>query len=106
LTLMIFWVSVICIATTVAVGLIAIRFLLKLLATNPQAGLAGFVYGVTEPVVTPFIALLGNPVGTGSQVEVPSLMAILVYGLVGALFAREVTLVSNRRVAPSGREIR
>lgn len=87
-------------------GLIAIRFLLKLLATNPQAGLAGFVYGMTEPVVAPFTALLGNPVGTGNQVEVPSLMAVLVYSLVGSLFAREVMLVSNRRVAPSGREIR
>jgi hypothetical protein len=103
-TLVIFWV--IRIATAVAVGLIAIRFLLKLLATNPQAGLAGFAYGMTEPVVAPFTALLGNPVGTGSQVEVPSLMAILVYGLVGSLFAREVMLVSNRRVAPSRPEIR
>ncbi len=105
-TLVIFWVSVICIAATVVAGLIAIRFLLKLLATNPQAGLAGFAYGVTEPVVAPFTALLGNPVGAGSQVEVPSLMAILVYGLVGSLFAREVMLVSKRRVAPSRPEIR
>ncbi len=82
-TLVIFCASVICIATAVVAGLIAIRFLLKLLATNPQAGLAGFAYSVTEPVVAPFTALLGNPVGSGSQFEVPSLMAIAVYGLLG-----------------------
>lgn len=41
-THVIFCASVICIATAVVAGLIAIRFLPKLLATNPQAGLAGF----------------------------------------------------------------
>jgi uncharacterized protein YggT (Ycf19 family) len=104
-SMLVIWVNVICTATAVVVGLIAIRFLLKLLATVPQAGLAGFVYGMTEPVVAPFTALLGNPVGSGSQIEVPSLIAIVVYGLVGALLAREVLLMANGRMAPWRREI-
>ncbi len=82
-THVIFCASVICIATAVVTGLIAIRFLPKLLATNPHAGLAGFPYGVTEPVVAPFTALLGNPVGSGGRFEVPSLMAIAVYWSAG-----------------------
>jgi hypothetical protein len=45
--------------------------------------MAGFAYGVTEPVVAPFMAPLGNPVGSGSQFEVPSLMAIAVYWSAG-----------------------
>ena len=75
---LIFCASVICIATPVVAGLIAIRFLPKLLATNPHVA-----YGVTEPVVAPFTALLGNPVGSGSQFEMPSLMAIVVYWSAG-----------------------
>lgn len=82
-TLVIFWASVICIATALVARLIAIRFLPKLIATNPHAGLMGFAYSVTEPVVAPFTALLGNPVGSGSQFEVPSLMAIAVYWSAG-----------------------
>src|SRR5690242_16518250 len=34
--------------------LIALRILLKLLAANPNAGFAQFIYSVTRPLVAPF----------------------------------------------------
>jgi hypothetical protein len=93
-------VNLICGTTVLAVGLMATRFVLKLLATSPPTGLARLAYAVTDPVVAPFAALLGDPAVTGGQVEVPALMAMAVCGLVGSLFAMEVLLL-HRRVTPS-----
>ncbi len=94
------WVKVIHLVMAVVGAVIALRFLMKLLAVDPHAGLARLVYGVTEPIVSPFTGLLGNPVGTGSQIEVPSLVAMVAYGLIGALLAREVLLMAGGRMAP------
>jgi hypothetical protein len=89
-------VNLICGTTVLAVGLIATRFVLRLLATSPPTALAKFVFGVTDPVVAPFAALLGGPAATGGQAEVPALMAMAVCGLVGSLFAMEVMLLHRR----------
>lgn len=89
-------VNLICGTTILAVGLLATRFVLKLLATSPPTALAHFAFGVTDPVVAPFAALLGGPAATGGQVEVPALMAMAVCCLVGSLFAMEVMLLHRR----------
>jgi len=100
------WANVIYVVFAVIDGLIAIRFLLKLLAANPQAGFAQLVYGVTAPLVSPFAGLLGNPAASnGSQLEVTSLVAIVVYALVGWLLTRIVLLFASRSVTRSRREI-
>jgi hypothetical protein len=101
------WTNVIYVVFAVIDGLIAIRFLLKLLAANPQAGFAQLIYGVTAPLMSPFVGLLGNPAASnGSQLEVTSLVAILVYALVGWLLIRAVVVfLGNRSVTRSRREI-
>src|SRR3982074_3520651 len=48
------WTNVLYVVFAVIDGLIAIRFLLKLLAANPQAGFAQLIYGVTAPLMSPF----------------------------------------------------
>jgi YggT family protein len=101
------WANVIYVVFAVIDGLIAIRFLLKLLAANPQAGFAQLIYGVTAPLMSPFVGLLGNPAASnGSQLEVTSLVAIVVYALVGWLLIRAVVIfLGNRSVTSSRREI-
>jgi hypothetical protein len=101
------WANVIYVVFAVVDGLIAIRFLLKLLAANPEAGFAQFIYGVTAPLMAPFVGLLGTPAASnGSQLEVTSLVAIVVYALVGWLLIRAVVLFfANRTVTRSRREI-
>jgi len=100
------WANVIYVVFAVVDGLIAIRFLLKLLAANPEAGFAQLIYGVTAPLMAPFVGLLGTPAASnGSQLEVTSLVAIVVYALVGWLLTRLVALFANRSVTRSRREI-
>jgi hypothetical protein len=61
--------------------LIAIRVLLKLLAANPEAGFARFIYGMTSVFLVSFAALLPTPSANGSVLEISSLVAMLVYAL-------------------------
>ncbi len=69
-------------------GLIAIRFVLKALAANASAGFAEFIYGITGPLVAPFYGLFGNPAAQGGVLEVHSIVALIVYGLLGWLIVR------------------
>lgn len=62
-------------------ALIGIRFLLKLIAANPEAGFAQFVYTITAVFLVPFAGLTATPSAGGAVLEIPSLIAMLVYGL-------------------------
>jgi uncharacterized membrane protein len=75
------------------IGLVAIRFLLKLLGANPAAGFADFIYGVTAILVAPFVGLFGNPQANGTVLEMQSLIAIVVYALVAWLLVRLAWIV-------------
>ena len=74
-------------------ALIAIRFVLKLLAANPAAGFATFIYGLTAPLVAPFVGLFGAPQAGGSVLEFNALVALVVYALVAWLVAKVVWLL-------------
>jgi uncharacterized protein YggT (Ycf19 family) len=101
------WVNGIYLVLAVVEGLIAIRFVLKLLAANPQAGFAKLIYGVTDPLLAPFSGLLGNPVSnSGNQFEVTSIVAMAVYALVGWLLVKIVGLILNRTVTRSREDFR
>ena len=63
-------------------GLIAIRFVLRALGANSEAGFASFVYGITAPLLTPFVGLFGTPQNNGSVLELHAIVAIIVYALV------------------------
>ncbi len=73
--------------------LLLLRFALKALAANPQADFAAFVYGVTAPFLAPFVGLFGTPAANGAVLEPHTLVAIVVYALVGWLIARLVWLL-------------
>ena len=62
-------------------SLIGIRFVLKLLAANPNAGFAQLIYGLTAPFLWPFVGLTVTPSVGGSVLEFWSLIAIVVYAL-------------------------
>lgn len=85
-------------------GLIAIRFILKALGANPSAGFAEFIYGITYPLVLPFVGLFGNPQSQGSVLEIHSIVALIVYALVGWLLAKLAwIMVADNRSAVTTR---
>ena len=69
-------------------GLIAIRFVLRALGANPDAGFAAFVYGATAPFLVPFVGLFGTPRYNGSVLELHSIVAIVVYALLAWVLAK------------------
>jgi uncharacterized protein YggT (Ycf19 family) len=74
-------------------GLIAIRFILRLLGANPDAGFAQLMYGLTAPLVAPFVGLFGTPRFEGSAFEFTSLVAMIVYALLAWVIVRLALMV-------------
>jgi hypothetical protein len=61
--------------------MLALRFALKLLGSNPEAGFIGFVYGATTFLVAPFLSVFGATQVLGAVFEWTTLLAMLVYWL-------------------------
>jgi uncharacterized protein YggT (Ycf19 family) len=93
-------VQVIWMVTTLVTTLIAIRFLLKLFGASLQSGFVAFLYGITDPLVAPFRAIFPNT-AQGSTLEVSSLVAIVIYALVGYGIVSVVKLMTTPRGARS-----
>ena len=62
--------------------LLAFRFILKLLAANPNAGFTDFVYRLSYPFVAPFLSVFRTPTVSGATFEWTTLLAMLVYWFV------------------------
>jgi uncharacterized protein YggT (Ycf19 family) len=74
-------------------GLIAIRLILKALGANPSAGFSEFIYGITAPLVWPFVGLFNNPAYGNSVLELSSIVALVVYALLAWLLAKLVWIM-------------
>ena len=74
--------------------LLLIRFVLKALGANAEAGFAQLIYGMTAPLVAPFAGLFGTPQAAGgATLELHTLIALVIYALVAWLLARAAWLV-------------
>jgi len=74
-------------------GLLLIRFFLRALAANADAGFAQAVYAITSVLVAPFSGLFGTPqMATGAALELSTLIALIVYAGIGWLVARAAWL--------------
>lgn len=60
-------------------ALIGMRVILKLIAANPDNQFASFIYSAAGLFLSPFYGLTGSPSGAGMVLEIPALIAILVY---------------------------
>lgn len=82
----------------ILLSLLAIRFVLSLLGANQDNPFASFIYSVTYPFVAPFFGLFGYTMKYGvARVELETLIAIVVYALVGYGIAKAVTLGQARQ---------
>jgi len=69
-------------------GLIAIRFVLRLLGANPEVSFAALIYDITAPLLAPFFGLFGTPQYNGSVLEIHAIVAIIVYALLAWALAK------------------
>ncbi|HEX7434923.1 MAG TPA: hypothetical protein VF326_14835 [Anaerolineaceae bacterium] len=80
--------------------MLAFRFVLRLIAANPDSGFAMFMYGITGVFVGPFNGLIATPTSGGTALEVTTLIAMGVYALIFWGIAYGVRMVLDR---PHGR---
>lgn len=76
--------------------LLGLRFVLKFIGANPDAGFSAFIYGITNIFIAPFNALLGTPQVGGSIIEVNTLIAMAVYALLVWIIARLIAIGMDR----------
>ena len=62
---------------------IAARFLGKLLGASSQSAFVSFIYQVSSPLVAPFKGIFGNAGSSANSFETASLVAIVVYAVIG-----------------------
>ncbi len=78
---------------TVLEGLIGLRVVLKFIDANSKNAFASFIYNSTALFLAPFAGLVGNPAAGGNVLEITSLIAMIVYGLLAAVIIRLVWLL-------------
>jgi hypothetical protein len=77
-------------------GLIALRFILKLMAANPTNPFAQLVYFLTAPFLWIFQGITYTPSFGGIQIELFSLIAIAVYSLICWILVQLIWLLFSR----------
>jgi uncharacterized protein YggT (Ycf19 family) len=85
--------------TSLITTLVAIRFVLKLLGASLQSGFVTLIYNLTDPLVAPFRSIFPAASGQSSTVDVASLVAIVIYALVGWGLVSLVKLITSPRGA-------
>ncbi|RWZ78223.1 MAG: YggT family protein [Candidatus Microsaccharimonas sossegonensis] len=73
-------------------ALLAIRFILMLLGANQASGFVDFVYVITGGLVAPFVGIFGQPSYGMFMFDWSSILAIIVYSLIGLGIVKLMTL--------------
>jgi hypothetical protein len=83
---------------------VAARFLGKLLGASSQSGFVNFIYQFSGPLVAPFKGIFGNGGSSSNSFETASLVAIVVYAVIGwglVMLIRIVTAPKGTKPATS-----
>ena len=83
---------------TVLEVLLLARFVMKLLGANPDQALVAGLYGITEPLTRPFQGIWPQT-NTPVVFDLPALLAIVFFFLIGALVVALVRAISGNRAA-------
>ena len=81
-------------------ALLALRFGLKLIGANPDSPIAAFIYNVTSIFLFPFAGLTGTPAAGGMVLEISTLIAMVVYALIGWALERLIWVIFYRPRGP------
>ena len=79
---------------------LALRVVFKLIAVNPGNAFAAFLYNVTNLFVAPFASLTGAPAAAGMVLEISTIIAMIVYLLIGWALERIVYVLFYRPRGP------
>jgi hypothetical protein len=89
--------------------LLGLRFLLKLIAANPATPFVDLVYSLSAPFLWPFFGITGTPAANNMVLEVPTLIAMLVYAMLAWIVVKVIRLAmtptTSRSTTVSRREL-
>ena len=80
-------------------ALLILRIILLLLVANPGNDVAGFIFGITQPFVEPFIGMFSlNRVEAdqGSVLDIAAIVALIGWTLIEALILAAIRIFSRR----------
>ena len=77
-------------------ALLGIRVILMLIGANPANWFTAFVYQLTQLFLWPFQNLIANPSFQNMTLEVTSIIAMIVYALLGWIIVRMIWVVFYR----------
>jgi hypothetical protein len=81
-------------------ALIALRIGLKLIGANPDSPIVALIYGFTYLFLFPFEGLTGSPSSGVMVLELSSMFAMLIYGLIAWAMERTLWLIFYRPRGP------
>ena len=81
-------------------GVLALRFIFKLIGVNAANAFASLLYKVTDFFVAPFASLTGAPAAGGMVFEFSTILAMIVYALVGWALVRLAYVLFYRPRGP------
>ena len=84
----------------ILVALIALRIGLKLIGANPESPIVALIYGFTYLFLFPFEGMIASPTAGSIVLELSSMFAILIYGLIAWAVERTVWLIFYRPRGP------
>lgn len=80
----------------ILLALIALRIGLKLIGANPESPIVALIYGFTYLFLFPFEGLVASPTTGNMVLELSSMFAMLIYGLIAWAVERTVWLIFYR----------
>jgi hypothetical protein len=80
--------------------LIVLRIGLMLIGANPNSPIVAMIYGITYLFLFPFTGLISSPAVGNMVLEISSMFAIVVYGLIAFGMERTVWLIFYRPRGP------
>jgi hypothetical protein len=80
--------------------LIALRIALMLIGANPGSPIVALIYGFTYLFLFPFNGLVASPTAGNMVLELSSMFAMLIYGLIAWALERTIWLIFYRPRGP------
>jgi len=77
-------------------GTILLRIVLKLIGANPNNAFTQLVYAFTAPFLAPFAGIQSSPSAEGLVLEIPAIVALLVYALISVVIERAIWILFSR----------
>ena len=90
------WSQVITLLFVALEAMIGLRVLLKLIAANPASPFANLVYQFTNIFLAPFNGLTATPSAEGMVLEIPALIAMVVYAMLCYFIIRFMWVMFDR----------